>query len=168
MKIYSEKKCSQVVSACIDQYPDAMRMPVLECWKKYKLVACIIVLLLSVMLGVATVKTYKDVALFVKNTFSCWRLMVLVIGFLTIIVIETLCICIHEFIHMLEFKIFCCKSVLVYTKKNVYVFCFRNWLVNKKASADHNGASFFDHQCSFILDFYYNRKWAAISVAVAY
>lgn len=100
MKIYSEKKCSQVVSACIDQYPDAMRMPVLECWKKYKLVACIIVLLLSVMLGVATVKTYKDVALFVKNTFSCWRLMVLVIGFLTIIVIETLCICIHEFIHM--------------------------------------------------------------------
>ena len=133
MKIYSEKKCSQVVSACIDQYPDAMRMPVLECWKKYKLLSCIIVLLLSVMLGVATVKTYKDVALFVKNTFSCWRLMVLVIGFLTIIVIETLCICIHEFIHMLGFKIFCCKSVLVYTKKT---FTFSvlgiGWLTKKQ------------------------------------
>lgn len=117
MRIYSEQESSRLVSACIDRYPEAIQMPILKYWNNAKLAVHIAVLLLSVLLGVTTAGAYKAAARSVIGTIKYGRLVMLVIGVITIIVAEVLCVCIHEFIHMLGFKLCRCKSVLVYSKK---------------------------------------------------
>ncbi len=116
-KIISEQESSRLVSACIAKYPDAIRLPFSKYWNSCKIAIHITVLLFSVLLGIVTAQTYKDVISPVIETIYFGRLVVAVAGFITIVAAVFLCVCIHEFIHMLGYKLCRCKSVLTYSKK---------------------------------------------------
>lgn len=134
MRIYSEQESSRFVSACIDRHPETIQMPILKYWNNAKLAVHIAVLLLSVLLGVTTAGIYKTAVLSVIGTIKYERLTILVIGFVTIIIVEALCVCIHEFIHMMGFKLCRCKSVLVYSKKPpTFSALGIGWLTKKQA-----------------------------------
>ena len=134
MRICSEQESGQLVSICIDQYPEAIRLPFLKYWNSCKLAIHITVLLFSVLLGIITTLTYKDVISSVIEKIYCGRLVMAVTGFITIVAAVLLCVCIHEFIHMLGYKLCRCNCVLVYSKPLITISVMGSeWLTKKQA-----------------------------------
>lgn len=57
-----------------------------------------------------------------------------VTGFITIVAAVLLCVCIHEFIHMLGYKLCRCNCVLVYSKPLITISVMGSeWLTKKQA-----------------------------------
>lgn len=134
MRICSEQESNQLVSMCIDQSPGATRLPFSKYWNSCKLAIHIMVLLCSVLLGVITAQTYKGIISSAIEKIYCGRLVVAVTGFITIVAAVFLCVCIHEFIHMLGYKLCRCKCVLVYSKPFITISVLGlEWLTKKQA-----------------------------------
>lgn len=76
----------------------------------------------------------KDVISSVIEKIYCGRLVMAVTGFITIVAAVLLCVCIHEFIHMLGYKLCRCNCVLVYSKPLITISVMGSeWLTKKQA-----------------------------------
>ena len=130
MKIVSEKECAKIIDKHITNFSNVSKMPLWNYWKRIQPIICLIYAFVSFVLATETMNYYKFdiISLFnIPNFNFCWKSFIAIICFVIIITTMVIMVIIHELVHVLCYKIFKYKCIIVVNKSLTISVLHLNW-----------------------------------------